>query len=242
MYSEPVILSEDQWDIHKLDPAYDCFVAPFPQPPVICWKDPHEIPVHTQSSTSTPSGAFKKHRLSPLSDIDDQPPGLNKRFRTVVSLVTDEEGTEVEPITDSDEEDEVEDIVVEGSPKQNPKRADRREQRRREREERTHERREKLKAKMSSSTQPARPSTPEIVDLTMEENTPPDLSSDGAGPYATKRKGTHTLAVHMLYALTRCVLLRSRVTGTNFLQRCTRVQAQQACANTNNTNLSRSVQ
>ncbi|PIL36210.1 transporter [Ganoderma sinense ZZ0214-1] len=186
-WSEPVIFSEDQWDIYKLDPAYDCFVAPFPQPTFIRRKDPREIPVHTHSSTGS-SGAFKKHRLSSPSDIDEPPPGLNKRFRTVVSLVTDEEGTEVETISDSDEEDEVEDIVVEESPRQDPRRADRQKQRRRDREERTQERREKLKAKMSSSSQPARPSTPEIVDLTMEENTPPDLSDGDAGPYATKRK------------------------------------------------------
>ena len=196
-----MVLSEDQWDIYKLDPAYDCYIPAPPAPTIIRRKDPHEIHVHTHSHTSSPPGAFKKRRLSTPSDVDEQPPGLNKRFRTVVSLVTDDEGTEVEAVSDSDEEeDEVEEIVVEESPHKAPGRADRQHRRRKEREERTRARRERLKAKMNSSTQSNRPGTPEIVDLTMEDNTPPDLSPppNGSGPYATKRKGARTI-LHMVY-------------------------------------------
>ncbi|KAI0709140.1 hypothetical protein C8Q76DRAFT_799171 [Earliella scabrosa] len=32
---ERIVLAEDQWDIYKLDPAYDCYVPEFPHPPVI---------------------------------------------------------------------------------------------------------------------------------------------------------------------------------------------------------------
>ncbi|TBU33779.1 hypothetical protein BD311DRAFT_735987 [Dichomitus squalens] len=188
---EPVVLSEDQWDIYKLDPAYDCYIPAPPALTMIRRKDPHEAHVHTHSHAGVPSGNSRKRRRSTPGDVDEQPPGLSKRFRAVVSLVTDEEGTEIEDISQSDEEeDEVEDIVVEEFPYKVPKRADRRQQRRKEREEKTRERREKLKAKMNSSSQHNRPTTPEIVDLTMEDNTPPDLSPppNGTGPYATKRK------------------------------------------------------
>ena len=114
---------------------------------------------------------------------------MNKKFRTVVSLVTDEEGSELEEITESDEEDEVEDIVVEEVPKKDSANSQSKE-RRREREERTKERRAKVKAKTEASAPPNRSKTPDIVDLTMEDCMPDAPSSDGPPmPGPTKRKG-----------------------------------------------------
>lgn len=189
--SEPCIMSEDQWDIYKLDPAYDCFV-PANGHPVISRKDPQqwqETLSSRASSTSEHTSSKKRRARSPGTDGDDQSANLNKKFRTVVSLVTDEEGSELEEITESDEEDEVEEIVVEETPKKRSANSQTQE-RRKAREERTQERRAKVKAKTDSTFEPTRSKTPDIVDLTMEDSSPDASWPDGtpaAGP--TKRKG-----------------------------------------------------
>ena len=186
-HSEPFILSEDQWDIYKLDPAYDCFVPAAPNHPTVTRKEPS---FEDTSYTSTAEHPKKRRLSSPAPDVEDHK-NLSKKFRTVVSLVTDDEGTDIEEATESDDEDEVEDIVIEESPRKDSRSSDRAKQRRKAREEQTRERREKVKAKAGSSFESNRSRTPEIVDLTMEDITPESMTSDSppaSGP--TKRKGT----------------------------------------------------
>lgn len=194
---EPFILSEDQWDIYKLDPAYDCFIPAAPQHPIITRKEPplDDSSHHASSTAHYP----KKRRLSSPAPDTDEHRNLNKKFRTVVSLVTDEEGTDIEEASESDDEDEVEEIIEE-SPRHNARNSDRAKQRRKAREEQTRQRREKVKAKagsaMAGSFESNRSRTPEIVDLTMDDITPPpepeSMTTNGssaAGP--TKRKGAY---------------------------------------------------
>lgn len=188
-------MSEDQWDIYKLDPAYDCFVPPHPNHPSITRKDP-QPPESLFSRASSTFDHTKKRRFStPPFEGEDHPSNLNKKFRTVVSLVTSEEESDIEEVTESDEEDEVEEIVIEEDepPYKAPptsQNSERVKQRRRTREERVKERREKTKVKTGSSFESTRSRTPEIVDLTMDDSTPEatrrnDVQTQGP----TKRKG-----------------------------------------------------
>lgn len=50
---EFVICSEDQWDIYKLDPAYDCYIPNFPGDPVITRKLPGSQSQSAPSSQSS---------------------------------------------------------------------------------------------------------------------------------------------------------------------------------------------
>ncbi|KAL7281665.1 hypothetical protein ACG7TL_004982 [Trametes sanguinea] len=184
---EPYIFSEDQWDIYKLDPAYDCYIPQWPGDPIITRKDPQP-----SDSASLGDDERKRRSPSPLTDSDDHSPRIHKKFRRVVNLVTDEEGTDIESATESEDEDEVEEIVAAEFGRDGSKRANgskhtsdhRRNTRRKEQ-------REKLKANMSSSSfETHRSKTPEIVDLTMEDDSPP-LETDANGalpPGTTKRK------------------------------------------------------
>ncbi|KAI0743573.1 hypothetical protein C8Q80DRAFT_1106514 [Daedaleopsis nitida] len=189
---EPFILSEDQWDIYKLDPIYDCFVPAQPNHPIITRKDPPP-PEQLYSRASSASDHAKKRRLStPPIESDEYSANLNKKFRTAVSLITDEDVSDIEEVTESDEEVEVEEIVVETeTPRQDSQRSERAHERRKAREERTRERREKIKVKTASSFESTRAGTPEIVDLTMEDSTPSETSSSNGGSSQgpTKRKG-----------------------------------------------------
>ncbi|KAI0374004.1 hypothetical protein BV20DRAFT_988191 [Pilatotrama ljubarskyi] len=191
---EPCIMSEEQWDIYKLDPEYDCFVRQFPGDPVITRKDHSARPPPPRSAYENYStGDIRKHSSSPEPD-GDRSQNIHKRFRKVVNLVTDEEGTELESETESDDADEVEEIIADefepGRPKQTrPTGAG---ARRKAQEARRKEQREKLKANMPSwsSFESRSSKTPEIVDLTMEDDSPPvEPSSNGAPPPGpTKRK------------------------------------------------------
>jgi hypothetical protein len=96
---------QDQWDIHKLDPFYQCSVPAQPQPPTIRAKV-LSAPSFAWSSTSSRSSTFvessqKRRRFStsPSSleeDIDHSP----KKRRHVVHVV-DSESDEVEAPTTS---------------------------------------------------------------------------------------------------------------------------------------------
>ncbi|RPD68635.1 hypothetical protein L226DRAFT_495510 [Lentinus tigrinus ALCF2SS1-7] len=185
---EPFILSEDQWDIYKLDPVYDCFIPAAPHHSIITRKEPSLQDASHTRGDSTAEHAKKRRLSSPAPDSEEHR-NLNKKFRTVVSLVTDDEGTDIEEATESDDEDEVEDIVIEELPRKDPSSSDRAKQRRKAREEQTRERREKVKAKAGSSFGSNRSRTPEIVDLTMEDITPPEsTTTNGVPAGSTKRK------------------------------------------------------
>ncbi|KAI0823676.1 hypothetical protein BC628DRAFT_1324599 [Trametes gibbosa] len=197
---EPFILSEEQWDIYKLDPAYDCYIPQFPGDPVIT----HKSPEAQSQQSSSHTNLHRKRRPStppPNASVNgestaEEPlsPGIHKKFRTVVNLVTDEEDSD-EPLEETEDEDEVEEIVAEefargaanGSGGSRPNKERRKEDRRKEQ-------REKLKAHpTSSSFGTQRSSTPEIVDLTMEDDTSPPAPSTEVPPSAppngtTKRR------------------------------------------------------
>ncbi|KAH9931122.1 uncharacterized protein BXZ73DRAFT_90200 [Epithele typhae] len=205
--------SEDQWDIYKLDLMYECFVPAPPDIPTIRRKDPS----FDHLSINGENGFARKRRaMSPVQEDPQSTFAPNKKFRTV----RDERlGVDVEEeITSSDEEDEVEEIMVDddddedtedeedtfGSPR---KRTDRAAQRHRARVDSAKERRRKQHASSTSNRRagsaapqaPPRAKTPEIVDLTMDDNTSqepsqeptpervprPDITATGN----TKRKG-----------------------------------------------------
>ncbi|KAI0675338.1 hypothetical protein C8Q78DRAFT_538315 [Trametes maxima] len=170
---EPIILSEEQWDIYKLDPVYDCFVPQFPGDPVIARKEsPLPSNVHWDSRSN---GSRKHWPSSPLSE-EDEPAGIHKKFRRAVNLGMDEGDTDAESATESDDESEVEEIVAEelmaGGGTLNSGKPGRPKERRKE--SRRRKEREKLKANSTSSSfESHRATTPEIVDLTMEDESPP---------------------------------------------------------------------
>ncbi|KAH9949571.1 hypothetical protein B0H21DRAFT_727465 [Amylocystis lapponica] len=110
---ECIYCSEDQWDIHKLDPDYDCFVDASPNMTVISKKknkgrasfesvplDPRHV-----NAPQTPPRAGKRPRSSPHPEQATPAP---KRFRSHITISDD--STEIE----DEEEDEVEEIVVAG--------------------------------------------------------------------------------------------------------------------------------
>ncbi|KAH9892610.1 hypothetical protein C8Q73DRAFT_65548 [Cubamyces lactineus] len=181
---EPYICSEDQWDIYKLDPAYDCFIPKWPGDPQITRKEP-------QLQESSPFAEdTRKRRASPSFESDGETsPKMHKRFREVVNLVTDEEGTEFESATESDDEDEVEEIVAEEFATGAHQNYGTRPAKDRRKESRRKEQREKLKANFTSSSfESHRSKTPDIVDLTMEDDSPPLSTANSAPAGMPKRK------------------------------------------------------
>ena len=85
-------------------------------------------------------------------------------------------------VISSDEEDEVVEIMFDDEGREETstsrKRAARAAQRRREREQNARERRREPAAQKPPSTSVPRPTTPEIVDLTMEDSSSQDPSQD----------------------------------------------------------------
>lgn len=87
---------QDQWDIHKLDPFYECFVPAQPQPPTIRAKV-MSAPSFTWSSTSSRSSTFaegpqKRRRFSTSpSSLEEESP-KKRRHVIHVDSESDEEG------------------------------------------------------------------------------------------------------------------------------------------------------
>ncbi|KAI0329404.1 hypothetical protein GY45DRAFT_1279844 [Cubamyces sp. BRFM 1775] len=182
---EPYICSEDQWDIYKLDPAYDCYIPQWPGDPQITRKEPQP-----QESLYSAEDTRKRRPSTSLDTDGETSPKMHKKFRKVVSLVTDEEGTELESATESDDEDEVEEIVAEEFATGTHQSYGTKPTKDRRKESKRKEQREKLKANMTSSSFESRRSkTPDIVDLTMEDDSPPlETTTNGAPPGMPKRK------------------------------------------------------
>ncbi|KAI9459090.1 hypothetical protein F5148DRAFT_1287215 [Russula earlei] len=89
-----VTCDEDQWDIHKLDPFYECFVPAPPQPPTIRAKV-LSAPSFAWSSTSSRSSTFpdgsQKRRLStPPSSLEEDNQHSPKKRRHVIHVVDSE--------------------------------------------------------------------------------------------------------------------------------------------------------
>ncbi|KAH9040793.1 hypothetical protein EDB85DRAFT_2140451 [Lactarius pseudohatsudake] len=86
------ICDQDQWDIHKLDPFYDCFVPEPPQPPTIRAKvaSASSFPSSSASSRSSvfPEGSQKRRRLSsPPSSLEEETGHSPKKRRHAVHVV-----------------------------------------------------------------------------------------------------------------------------------------------------------
>ncbi|KAF8502049.1 hypothetical protein F5888DRAFT_1918688 [Russula emetica] len=108
-----ITCNQDQWDIHKLDPFYECFVPAQPHPPTIRAKVV-STPSFAWSSTSSRSSTFaegpqKRGRFStsPSSFEDD---GTSPKKRRHVIHVDSES-----------DEDEVETTLNSNAPRQTPR-------------------------------------------------------------------------------------------------------------------------
>lgn len=91
---------QDQWDIHKLDPFYDCFVPALSQPPTIRAKvaSASSFPSSSTSSRSSvlPEGSQKRRRLSsPPSSLEEETGHSPKKRRHAIHVV-DSSGDESE--------------------------------------------------------------------------------------------------------------------------------------------------
>ncbi|KAI0630394.1 hypothetical protein C8Q77DRAFT_1280452 [Trametes polyzona] len=194
---EPYIISEDQWDIYKLDPEYQCFIPHFPGDTIITRKPPNTQTTDGESSHAK-AGQARKRGLSttpePGAEAEKEPisPGIHKKFRTVVNLVTDEEDTEIESETESDDADEVEEIVAEEFARtSHANLSGHQNGRRKAQESRRKEQRDRFKSNLhSSSFESQRSRTPEIVDLTMEDDSPPLQPSTNTAPPSGPPPGT----------------------------------------------------
>ncbi|KAI0268717.1 hypothetical protein BC834DRAFT_650355 [Gloeopeniophorella convolvens] len=101
-----VICDQDQWDIHKLDPFYECFVPALPQLPTIRAKVAAASSFSSTSSSQSSIFAdapYKKRRLStPPSSIEEEASHSPKKRRHVVHVVdSDSDELEVETIVNA---------------------------------------------------------------------------------------------------------------------------------------------
>ncbi|KAG7449522.1 uncharacterized protein BT62DRAFT_928240 [Guyanagaster necrorhizus] len=133
---ELVELSQDQWDIYKLDTFYECRVCPPPAYTIISI-----APSKPPPPSHLPN--CKRH-LSPSFDFDNAAPSSNYPKTADDALI-------------SEEEDEVEDMIIDDEPAPPPRRAKsavpRREEmlkKRNERRDRNSQREEKLSSPLQS--------------------------------------------------------------------------------------------
>ena len=117
MLRTQVECSQDQWDIYKLDPEYDCLVRTPPDLSVISKTQPQRLSVQSESTQATSSyntppiadSLHSKRRMSspsPLTEdtsFSSRPPLAKKRRQ-----VTEDKET---ADSDSEDEDDVEDAV-----------------------------------------------------------------------------------------------------------------------------------
>jgi hypothetical protein len=104
-----ILCDQDQWDIHKLDPFYECFVPAQPQPPTIRAKV-LSAPSFAWSSTSSRSSTFtegpqKRRRFSTspssLGEDNDHSPKKRRHVVHVVESESDEAEEETTPNSDA---------------------------------------------------------------------------------------------------------------------------------------------
>lgn len=102
IFRQLVECSQDQWDIYKLDPAYECFIPPQPHLTVITRRRPEDT---SQAATSTFSEADTRKRHG--DDIDDASEPRRKKMRPVV-IDLDAEDSELD-------DDVVEEMIIDTS-------------------------------------------------------------------------------------------------------------------------------
>lgn len=133
VHSVPVYCSLEQWEIYKLDPAYDCYVHAAPKFTTISRADSYATATAQENAfpeglrASTPLPGKKRQAPSPTSPTSNEnsPQGSRKKYRTTIEILSEsEDGRDAEHpinVADSDlEEDEVEEIVVGFIPPRRP--------------------------------------------------------------------------------------------------------------------------
>ncbi|GJE92239.1 hypothetical protein PsYK624_083920 [Phanerochaete sordida] len=184
-----VTCSQDQWDIYKLDPQYDCTVLPAPALSTITRCASDAPPAATRSS---PSKATSKRAYVEDSSDDDLPmPGSIKKSRRAPAEVPEAD----EDFEDSDEEVE---MIVESAPDLTAAR----EARRKKIEENRKKRRAKLfktmekKARTLVDKQGSQTEGPgEVQDLSMTDLTIQDTQSPAESqlpPYSNLPSFAHS--------------------------------------------------
>lgn len=109
-----ITCDQDQWDIHKLDPFYECFVPAQPHPPTVRAKVA-STPSFAWSSTSSRSSTFTEG------------PQKRRRFSTSPSSLEEDNGASpkkrrhVIHVDSESDEDEVETTLKPNAPRQTPR-------------------------------------------------------------------------------------------------------------------------
>ncbi|CAL1707578.1 unnamed protein product [Somion occarium] len=165
---ELVHCTQEQWDIYKLDPAYDCLIQPPPKLTVISRKG------KKRASEAPSEGATRKAGAG----LPDEEPSKKKARHVHVETV---------PESDSDDEDEVIEMIIDES--QKPRIPSRLKELHQERARQRHRQRVS-----SGRTRPAAPPMGDqeiqelsMIDLTLEDESPPAASPQAADAFTFKR-------------------------------------------------------
>ena len=102
---ELIECSQDQWDIYKLDPEYDCYVQASPEMTIVTRKErpptTSQNPSSSQSASSSSSGHRFKRRLSPPLYTDQDTIPTKKRRQAVDDFSSSDDESEVEILINS---------------------------------------------------------------------------------------------------------------------------------------------
>ena len=97
IFRTPYECSQDQWDLYKLDPAYECVVHTFPKISTISKVD--------SKAPESPNVSGKRNLLTPSPERNPSSSNMKRKAPKVVP-----------PLSESDSEMEVEDIIVDERP------------------------------------------------------------------------------------------------------------------------------
>ena len=106
-YRNIITCDQDQWDIHKLDPFYECFVPAQPHPPTIRTKVA-STPSFAWSSTSSRSSTFaegsqKRRRFSTSpSSLEEDNNASPKKRRHVIHVDSESDEDDIETTLNPD--------------------------------------------------------------------------------------------------------------------------------------------
>lgn len=167
--------SQEQWDIYKLDPEYDCIVHPAPQLTTITRRRP---PV-TSESTEPSIAETNQHKRHVEEHGREGSPTKKKR---PVAVVTEVEDDDDDSGSDTDEE-AVEDMIIDDAMP-----GAWREKRRKARDlhEQMHENREKRRQKNTEKQRNLRDIVDlSMIDLTIEDQPAQDSNTDSTASQAT---------------------------------------------------------
>ena len=101
--------SQEQWDIHKLDPGYECIFRAPPELPTITRRDAHTQSHVSQESQSDHSQSKRRVRVESASEGEEDSQRPSKRFRPTVEA-EEHEVIDVDE-DESSEEDAVEELI-----------------------------------------------------------------------------------------------------------------------------------